>query len=130
MLERAVAEAFNEQLHLLRQRCREQGLPVDRAPVAKTAFDDGRYLLHVNVSNRLPLHHGSRRERGGCCIDRLKPGSSPRGPSPSALVTPVRPPPRERCPQSLLGSVGDPYGNAVAESSWERLRIELVNRRR
>ncbi len=31
-----------------------QGLPADQAPVAAAAFDYGRYLLHVNVSNRLP----------------------------------------------------------------------------
>ncbi len=29
-----------------------------------------------------------------------------------------------------LGSVGDPYDNAVAEAFWARLQVELLNRQR
>ena len=29
-----------------------------------------------------------------------------------------------------LGSIGDPYDNAVAESFWARLQVEVLNRRR
>jgi hypothetical protein len=29
-----------------------------------------------------------------------------------------------------LGSVGDPYDNAVAEAFWARLQVEVLNRRR
>lgn len=33
-------------------------------------------------------------------------------------------------PPPSLGSVGDPYDNAVVESFWGRMQVELLNRQR
>jgi putative transposase len=66
---------------------------------------------------------GSRRPSPGGIIHGDHGSSSPPGPSFTSRA-------RNAGLQPSLGTVGDPCDNAVADSFWGRMEVELLNRKR